>query len=373
MSKNSNPGSANKLPVAVLAGTGAVGQRFVSLLENHPWFEVVAVTGSERSAGRLYGEAVNWVVPGDPPPAVAELTVRPNTPDFDVEVAVVFSALPSGVAREVEPDFAAAGYAVCSNASAYRMAPDVPLLIPEINPSHIGLIEKQRAERGWSGLLVASPNCSTTGVIFPLKALDDAFGLTQVHAVTLQAISGAGYPGVASLDILDNVLPYIGGEEDKVENEPRKLLGRLGDGEIIEADVAISAQTNRVPVIDGHLACLSIGFEQSADAGDALDALRDWRAPDETRTLPSAPEHALIVRDEPDRPQPRLDRDAEDGMAVTVGRVQACDVLDVKLVSLVHNTLRGAASGAILNAEFLVAQGLIEAPALAATISAEGI
>ena len=370
MSDNAN----SKLPVAVLAASGAVGQRFVSLLADHPWFEVVAVTGSERSAGRPYGEAVRWVVPGDPPPDVAALTVQANSPDLGREVALVFSALPSDIAREVEPDFAAAGYAVCSNASAYRMAPDVPLLIPEVNPSHIALVERQRAERGWSGLLVTSPNCSTTGLVFPLKALDDAFGVRQVHVVTMQAISGAGYPGVASLDILDNVMPIIGGEEGKMQTEPRKLLGRLDPegGGLIEADIAISAQTNRVPVHDGHLACLSVALERPADpdaAHAAREALRAWQAPDDARALPSAPKRALIVRDEPDRPQPRRDRDAEDGLAVSVGRVQACDVLDIKLISLVHNTLRGAASGAILNAELLVAQGYVRAPALAEPVT----
>jgi len=359
MSKNGK--GPQKLPVAVLAGTGAVGQRFVSLLAAHPWFEVVAVTGSERSAGRPYGEAVRWVVPGDPPSGVADLTVRPNSPDFGVDVAVVFSALPSGIAREVEPEFAAAGHAVCTNASPYRMAPDVPLLIPDINPSHGALLDRQRAERGWPGLLVASPNCSTTGIIFPLKALDEVFGVRQVHAVTLQAISGAGYPGVASMDIMDNVIPHIGGEEGKVQAEPRKLLGRVENGELVEAEVAISAQTNRVPVYDGHMACLSVGFERPANAEAALEALRGWQPPQAARSLPSAPKQALIVRDEPDRPQPRRDRDAENGMAVTVGRVQDCNALDVKLVSLVHNTLRGAASGAILNAEFLVAEGIIAA------------
>ena len=363
--------SEDRLPVAVLAGTGTVGQRFVSLLADHPWFEVVAVTGSQRSAGRAYGEAVRWVVPGDPPAAVADLTVLPNKPDFGRDVDLVFSALPSNVAREQEADFAEAGYVVCTNASPHRMTADVPLLIPELNPSHVGLIERQRAQRGWPGLIVASPNCATTAVVFPLKVLHDAFEVTQVQVVTMQAVSGAGYPGVSSMDILDNVIPHIGGEEDKIENEPRKMLGRLEDGKIIEAQIAISAQTNRVPVYDGHLVCMSIGFEKAVDAAAARQVLRGWSAAEDVRVLPGAPEHALIMHDEPDRPQPRLDRDAEDGMSVSVGRVQDCNVLDVKLVSLVHNTLRGAASGAILNAEYLVSQGYVGTDKLSAAVATQ--
>lgn len=352
-----------RIRVAVLAATGAVGQRFVSLLTDHPWFEVAVVTGSGRSAGRQYGEAVNWVVPGEIPAGVADLTVQPtNVAALEGEgVRLVFSALPSGVAREAEPEMARAGFVVCSNASALRMEPDVPLLIPEINADHVKLIEAQRARRNWEGLIVTSPNCSTTGIVFPLKALDDAFGLSQVHAVTMQAISGAGYPGVASFDILDNVIPYIKGEEEKVESEPRKLLGRLEGDAIRMADFVVSAQTHRVPVMDGHLAAMSVGLEREASPEEVREALAAFRGPEIVRGLPSAPTHPMIVREEPDRPQPRRDRDAEAGMAITVGRVQPCPVLDVKLVSLVHNTLRGAAGGAILNAELLVASGYLAA------------
>jgi aspartate-semialdehyde dehydrogenase len=352
-----------KIPVAVLAATGAVGQRFVSLLADHAWFEVVAVTASERSAGRAYAEAVRWVVPGDVPESVARMTVLPTEPDLGVEAELVFSALPSEEARQIEPAFARAGYVVCSNASAYRMEPDVPLLIPEINADHLALAETQREGRGWPGLIVTSPNCAATSAIFPLKALDTAFGLERAHVVTMQAISGAGYPGVASLDILDNVIPYIKGEEDKVENEPRKMLGRVQDGSLELADVKISVQVHRVPVFDGHLAAISMAFRQPANAEAALEALRAWQPHEDSLDLPSAPERVLIVRDEPDRPQPRRDRDAEAGMAVTVGRVQNCNALDVKLVSLAHNTLRGAAGGAILNAELLVARGYVGARA----------
>lgn len=350
---------SNKIPVAVLAATGAVGQRFVSLLADHPWFELTVVTASDRSTGKTYGEAANWVIPGDVPASAADLIVQETAPNLD-DARIVFSALPSGPAREVEPQFADAGYVVCTNASAYRMDPLVPLLIPEINPDHIGLIGAQKKERGWSGYIVANTNCSTSGVIFPMKALHDAFGMTTSHVVTMQAISGAGYPGVPSLDILDNIIPYIGNEEDKVETEPLKLMGTLAGDHIEFADMQISAQTNRVPVIDGHLAALSMGFRTRPSVEEATEALRNFRAVEGVQALPSAPEPPIIVREELDRPQPRRDRDAGNGAAVSVGRVQACNLLDVKLVSLVHNTLRGAATGSVLNAEWLVAEGYVD-------------
>ena len=347
-----------KIPVAILGATGAVGQRFVQLLAGHPWFEIVALAASERSAGRCYADACNWVIPGDPPLFVGEMIVNPLEPHLPARV--VFSALPSAVAREIEPVFAQAGHAVCSNASAYRQEPGVPLLIPEINAEHVRMIPGQQAEHDWEGFIVTSPNCTTTGIVMPLKPLDDAFGLRQVFAATMQAISGAGYPGVASLDILGNVVPYIGGEEEKIEHETRLLLGHIEDGRRVEADIAISAQANRVPVLDGHTICLSLGFEQRPTVEEAVAVLADFRGPDAVRELPSAPEHPIIVRREPDRPQPRRDRDAEEGMAITVGRVRECPLLDLRLVSVSHNTLRGAASGSILNAELLVAEGYVK-------------
>ncbi|MBC7251211.1 MAG: aspartate-semialdehyde dehydrogenase [Anaerolineae bacterium] len=347
-----------RIPVAILGATGAVGQRFIQLLADHPWFEIAALAASERSAGQRYAEAVRWVIPGDPPPAVAEMTIRPLKPDLPAKI--VFSALPSEIARQVEPAFARAGYAVCSNASAYRQEPYVPLLIPEVNADHVTMIPRQRAERGWSGLIVTSPNCTTTGVVLPLKPLDDAFGLRRVFAVSMQAISGAGYPGVASLDILGNIVPYIGGEEEKIESETRLLLGRMENGKRIAADIAISAQANRVPVLDGHTICLSVGFEKTPSVEEAVAVLADFRGPEVVRKLPSAPEHPILVRPEPDRPQPRRDRDAMGGMAITVGRVRPCPLLDLRLVTVSHNTLRGAASGAIMNAELLVAAGYVE-------------
>ena len=344
-----------KIPVAVLGGTGAVGQRFVSLLADHPWFEIVSVTGSKRSEGRQYGEAVRWHLSTEIPAMVREMQVDRGD-EGPKGAQLLFSALPARVALETEPQLAEEGYIVCSNASSHRMGTDIPLLIPEINADHLALIERQRDLRGWSGLIVTSPNCSATGIVFPLKALDDAFGVSQVHAVTMNAISGAGYPGVASMEIYDNVIPYIRDEEVKIAEETRKLLGRLSGETIEPAEMAVSAQANRVPVMDGHLAALSIGLKKATDVEGVEATLAAFGG---VEGLPSAPSHPLIVRSEENRPQPRLDREAQDGMAVSVGRVQPCSVLDFRMVTLVHNTVRGAAGGALLNAELLVAEGYL--------------
>lgn len=351
----------NKIPVGVLGATGTVGQRFVQLLAEHPWFEVVALTGSERTVGRVYGEGVNWMMPGEIPARAADLIVQPTTPELHVpgNPPVVFSALPTTEAREWEPRFAAAGYAVITNTSVFRMTPNVPLLIPEINPDHTCLIPTQQAENNWPGFIVASPNCSTTSAVLPLKVFHDAFGVRAALMVTMQAISGAGYPGVASLDIYDNVVPYIGGEDEKLQNEPRKLLGEVRDGQMLLAPIDISAQANRVPVVDGHLASVSVKLERRASSEEAVDALRRWRPPAICARLPSTPSEVLVYRDEPDRPQPRRDRDTGDGLAWTVGKVRECPVLDIRYLALTHNTLRGAASGALLNAELLAVQGYI--------------
>lgn len=351
----------NKIPVGVLGATGTVGQRFVQLLADHPWFEVVAVTGSDRTVGRPYGEGVNWLMPGRVPARAAELIVQPTTPNLDIpgRPPVVFSALPTSEAKEWEPQFAAAGYAVVTNTSVFRMTPNVPLLIPEVNPDHTCLIPTQQAENKWPGFIVASPNCSTTSAILPLKVFQEAFGITAAIITTMQAISGAGYPGVSSLDIYDNVVPHIGGEDEKLQNEPKKLLGDVRDGHMRMADIAVSAQANRVPVIDGHLASVSVKLGQPASADEAIAALRAWQPPAVCAQLPSTPKELLIYRDEPDRPQPRRDRDAGDGLAWTVGKVRECPVLDVRYMALTHNTLRGAASGALLNAELLAVQGYI--------------
>jgi aspartate-semialdehyde dehydrogenase len=347
-----------KIPIAILGATGAVGQRMIQLLAGHPWFEIAALTGSERTIGRPYGELARWVLDDAPPPDVARMIVRPSEEVADVALAL--SALPTDAAREIEPLWAART-AVCSNASTYRMTPDVPLIIPEVNPEHLALIERQRAERGWRGCLVTNPNCAAIGIVMALKPLHDAFGVKTVHAATLQAVSGAGYPGVASHDILDNVVPNIanGGEEQKIESEPRKLLGQAIDGRVAEAPIGISAQVTRVPVTDGHTALLSIGFERKPSVAAAIEALESFRAPEVVRGLPSAPERPVIVRGEGDRPQPRRDRDAGRGMSAVVGRVRECPLLDLRLVALSHNTIRGAAGGALLNAELLVASGVV--------------
>ena len=347
----------NRITVAILGATGAVGQRFVQLLVDHPFFEVTALAASERSAGRRYKDACRWVIPGDPPPSVGEMIVSSLEPNLPAKL--VFSALPAEVAHEVEPRFAAAGYAVCSNASAFRYEKDVPLVIPEVNPDHLTLIERQQKGRGWSGLIVTNPNCSTTGIAMVLKPLHVAFDLKKAFVTTMQAVSGAGYPGVPSLDILGNILPYIGGEEEKIERETRLLLGRVADGERIEAEFIVSAQANRVPVTDGHTICLSLGFKEPPSVEEAIEVLSKFQGPKQIRGLPSAPRYPLQVRTEPDRPQPRRDRDVGQGMTVSVGRVRPCPLLDLRMVLVVHNTLRGAAAGSILNAELLASKGCL--------------
>lgn len=347
-----------KIPVGILAATGAVGQRFVQHLVQHPWFEIAVVTGSARTAGQRYGDGVNWLLDGDPPHAVADMIVQPTEPNLDVEV--LFSALPTAEARELEPKFAAAGYKVLTNASPYRMDPYVPLLIPEVNPDHTQLIPYQQEAYGWSGYLVANANCSTTSIVLPLKVLQQAYGLQAAVIVTMQAISGAGYPGVASLDIMDNIIPHIGGEDGKLESEPRKLCGTFQpDGRIALADFVVSAQANRVPVLDGHLGSVSVKLERSATAEEAIALFENWQPPAICRDLPSMPDPVLIYRHEADRPQPRRDRDAGNGLAWTVGKIRQCPVNDLRFMAITHNTLRGAASGSVLNAELLVLQGLI--------------
>lgn len=348
-----------KLQVGILGATGTVGQRFVQLLDGHPWFEVTALAASSRSAGLTYGEACHWVLETPMPDWARSLPVLPALPEADFHCRMVFSALPGNLG-DVEEAFAAAGYVVCSNASAHRMDPDVPLLIPEVNADHLALIETQRRKRGWPGFIIAAANCSTTHLVLALKPLHEAFGLTQVNVVTLQAISGAGYPGVPSMDILGNVIPYIGGEEEKIETETLKLLGRLQEGAIRPATFPISAQCNRVPVRDGHLECASVSLRRPATLTEVRSALSEFRSVAQELALPSAPERPIVVREENDRPQPLLDRDVEKGMATVVGRLRPCSIFDYKFVLIGHNTLRGAAGGAILNGELLVAQGWVK-------------
>ncbi|MGA9349068.1 MAG: aspartate-semialdehyde dehydrogenase [Anaerolineae bacterium] len=344
----------NEIPVGVLGATGTVGQRFVQLLADHPWFRVTALAASDRSGGQRYADACHWLLPTPMPDAVRALAVHTIEPELDCQL--VFSALPSGVARKVEEHFARAGYVVCSNASSHRLDADVPLLIPEVNPDHTALIDVQRHRRGWKGFIVTSANCSATELALALKPLQDAFGLRRVSVVTMQAVSGAGYPGVPAMDILDNVIPFIGGEEDKVEREPLKLLGTLQDQQVVNAPFVISAQCNRVPVRDGHTECVSVEFEGKPDVGEIMAALENFQGSSEVAGLPSTPAHPIVVRREANRPQPVFDRDAGKGMSVVVGRVRPCPVFDFKFVVLGHNTLRGAASGSIHNAELLVVQ-----------------
>lgn len=348
-----------KIPVGVLGATGMVGQRFLSLLQDHPYFDVQLLAASDRSAGKTLAEAGRWLIGGAMPEQFARMTVQPL--DRVGGVPLVFSALPTEAAMEAEKAWAQAGSLVFSNAGAYRTDPLVPLLVPEVNSDHVHLLELQRQRYGWSGGILTNPNCTTTHAVLPMRALHDAFGLRKVLLVSMQAVSGAGYPGVASLDIIDNVVPLIKGEEEKVEWEPRKLLGILGNDGIQEANITVSAHCNRVAVIDGHTECLSIEFERKpSSVDDIISVLRGFRAEPQELNLPSAPQHPILVTDAPDGPQPRRDRDAERGMATTVGRIRPCSIFDYKLVLLGHNTIRGAAGGSLLNAELMVAKGMIK-------------
>ena len=274
----------SQIPVAVLGATGSVGQRFISLLDHHPWFQVVALAASDRSIGQPYAQACRWIL-NDPMPEYARnMVVVPATTEA-VNAKIVFSALPADLAKDLEPQFAQAGFAVCSNASSYRRADDVPLLLPEVNADHIQLVKQQRKRRGWSGCITTDPNCTSTGLTIALKALDNSFGVKKVFAVSLQALSGAGYPGVPSLDINDNVIPNVGGEEDKVEWEPRKMLGKFDGNQVELADIGFSAHTNRVAVTDGHTVCVSVELSNQASPEEAVRAMRDYLAPASAREL----------------------------------------------------------------------------------------
>jgi len=346
-----------KLRVGILGATGMVGQRFIQLLENHPQFEITAVAASDRSQGKTFGEACTWRLTGEMPQAIRSLKVQPPAPPLDCDL--VFSSLPGDIARETESSFAKAGYPVISNSSAFRMDEDVPLLIPEVNHDHLGLLGRQRSGFPSGGFIVTNPNCSTIGLVLALAPIHLAFGVEATIATTLQAISGAGYPGVASLDILDNVLPYIGGEEEKIETETTKILGSFESNAIKTAGMKVSAQCHRVNVADGHMVSARVKLKQHASLDDLRSVLADYRSLPQELGLHSAPQHPIVIRDEQDRPQPKLDRDAGAGMSVTVGRLLPDAVLDYRFVSLSHNTIRGAAGAAILNAELLVAKGYL--------------
>ncbi len=349
-----------KIPVCILGATGTVGQKFVRLLAEHPWFEVVGVAASSASAGRPYGEVVRWRETTPLPDRIAGLTVSPCAPPLPG--AVAFSALDADVAGPIEQQFARAGVWVVTNARNHRMEPDVPLLIPEANADHLALVDRQRERRGWSGAILANPNCSTAALALALAPLHRAFGVERLFVSTMQAASGAGYPGVPSLDILGNVIPHIGGEEEKIERESRKILGTLGPDGVEPAGFGVSAHTNRVAVLDGHLETVSVGLRRRVTPDEAIAAFRDFTGSPCVAELPSSPRPPIEVDPRADRPQPRLDLERGRGMAVTVGRVRPCPVLDLRMVVLGHNTVRGAAGQGVQIAELLVADGRVGRP-----------
>jgi aspartate-semialdehyde dehydrogenase len=347
-----------KTPVGILGATGMVGQRFVQMLEHHPWFEVAWLAASDRSEGRSYGEAARWKMKTPMPARVAEMRVSPAHPEGAPKI--IFAALDASIAADLEPRFAAAGCAVVSNSSALRMQSDVPLVIPEVNPDHIQMIEGQTWRKASGGFVVTNPNCSAIGLVMALKPLQELFGIETVMAVTMQAVSGAGYPGVASLDILGNVIPYISKEEEKMEEETRKLLGRLNGSGIVPAAFAMSAQCNRVAVEDGHTESVSVRLKKKARPEEIIKAWKEFRSVPQELRLPSAPEQPVRYTAFADRPQPRFDVEAGNGMTTTVGRLRPCGVLDWKFTVLSHNTIRGAAGAALLNAELLKVRGYLE-------------
>ncbi|MGA3129847.1 MAG: aspartate-semialdehyde dehydrogenase [Terracidiphilus sp.] len=350
-----------KHPVGILGATGMVGQRYIQLLENHPWFEVTWIAASDRSSGKTYGEAAKWRLDTPLPERIAKMVVAPAEPEGAPKI--VFASVDAAIAREMEPKFAAAGCAVISNSSAFRMTPNVPLVIPEVNADHLHLIEEQHWRKESGGYIVTNPNCSTIGLVMALKPIEKRFGIETIFVTTMQAVSGAGYPGVASMDILDNVVPFIGGEEEKMEAETLKLLGKLESHGVASLGAKITAHCNRVPVVDGHTECVSIklgkklGREVTRE--DILAAWAEFN-PLAGLDLPFAPPQPVGWAAQNDRPQPRLDRNCGQGMAVTVGRLRPCSVLDWKFVLLSHNTVRGAAGATILNAEMLVSLGKLE-------------
>jgi aspartate-semialdehyde dehydrogenase len=354
----------SKTQVGILGATGMVGQRFIQLLENHPWFEVAWLAASDRSSGKSYSEAAKWRLDTPLPAHIERMTVSPAEPQGAPKV--IFAALDAAIAREMEPRFARAGCAVISNSSAFRMAPDVPLVIPEVNGDHLRLIEEQASRRHSGGYMVTNPNCSAIGLVLALKPIEERFGLDQIFVTTMQAVSGAGYPGVPSMDILGNVVPYIGSEEEKMEAETLKLLGRLqsspGGHAVAPLAARISASCNRVPVEDGHTESVSIKTARPVTREEILEAWAEFR-PLAGKNLPSAPDQPVEFAPQDDRPQPRLDRNRGRGMTVTVGRLRPCGLLDWKFTLLSHNTIRGAAGAAILNAEMLASQGKL-VPAL---------
>jgi len=344
-----------KIKVGILGATGSVGQKFIELLKDHPWFEISELGASERSAGKKYKDATNWIMKSVLDNEVAQLEVRKCIPNF--EAKLIFSGLDSSVADKIETNFANAGYFVISNSRNHRFDKDVPLMIPEVNADHLKLINIQP----YAGGIVTNPNCSTIGMILALKPLHDAFKIKKINVVTMQALSGGGYPGVSSMDILDNVIPFIGGEEEKMETEPRKILGKLGDGEIeFENSISISAQCNRVAVIDGHLETIQVEFENKPSKEEIIEVWKNFKGEPQDLKLPSAPINPIHYFEEDNLPQPKLQRDLENGMAASVGRLREDSLFHYKFIALSHNTVRGAAGGTILNAELMKAKGYLD-------------
>jgi aspartate-semialdehyde dehydrogenase len=345
---------SKKIPVGVLGATGSVGQKFIELLSRHPWFTIREVAASDKSAGQRYGDRVNWFSSAPLPEAVANLTIKPCIPDLTSPV--IFSGLDAAVAGPIEKEFAMKGFKVISNAKNHRMDPDVPLLIPEVNPEHLKMIESQKYG---NGCIVTNPNCSTIGLVLALKPLLDNFGLEQVNVVTLQALSGAGYPGVPGIDILDNVIPYIAGEEPKIEAEPLKIFGKMVSNKIKNYDLKISAQCNRVAVQDGHLECIQVKLSREASEIELKQTWKSFQGEPQHLKLPSAPLHPVYYLKEERYPQPKLHRHMDKGMAVSVGRLRTDPFFDYKFIALSHNTVRGAAGGAILCAELMKSRGYL--------------
>ena len=345
-----------RIDVGILGATGTVGQQFIRLLDTHPWFRPVWLAASERSEGRTYAEATVWRLPTPRPDRIGETRVEACKPGNAPQL--VFSGLDARAASDIEPVFAAAGHVIVSNARSFRMCADVPLLIPEVNGDHLALVEQQRRARGWRGAIVTNPNCSTVVLSMVLAALR-AYDIERVIVTTMQAVSGAGYPGVASLDIVGNVIPHISGEEEKIESETQKILGTLNATSVTPHRMVISAQTTRVPVIDGHTESISIGFAKPPRVEDLRGSLEGFRGAPQELGLPTAPAQPIAYLDASDRPQPRLDVDRGNGMTVSVGRLRRCPILHNKLIALGHNTVRGAAGAAILNAELMRAKGML--------------
>jgi aspartate-semialdehyde dehydrogenase len=344
--------STNKIPVGILGATGSVGQKFIQLIENHPFFEIVQVMASDKSAGKKYKDAVSWFLPTPIPEKVSNLLVDNCVPDK--KIRFVFSGLDASVAGDIETEFAEAGFTVVSNSKNHRFDKNVPLLIPEVNPDHLDLVTSQQHN---GGMIITNPNCSTIGLTLALKPMEDAFGIEDINVVTMQALSGAGFPGVSSLSIMDNIVPYIGGEEEKIESEPLKILGILDNNTVKFKKFRMSAQCNRVPVIDGHLEVVQVNLKEKASKESLIETWRNFRGEPQVLKLPTAPEKPIHYFDDPLYPQPRLHRNLENGMAVSVGRLKECPIFDYRFVVLSHNTMRGAAGGALLCAELLIKKG----------------